>query len=250
MACEMHRNRARARSGLGAALAAAMVVAGCVQVLPDTGPAPYLYRLEAQAKNPQTPAGGPAARAVLVARPEAADYLRSDRIYVAEPDGALAVLAGARWSDPTPEAVQSLMTRTLSNMGEPLLVARAGGGLAGDGELRLHIRRFELGRTDGVLEARVALDALMLDRASRKVCASHQVTAEARGEGRSAGEGVALLQEAAAQAALEIAESFAAEWPIDPSQPACIADESQAEDAANGGPRVDTAKEAGSGEPG
>lgn len=141
----------RAAAAATAALAAAASggLAGCVSLIPEGGPPPQIYRLSPPAAEPVP---GPAARrpwTVEVATPTAPRALAADRIAVS-PDGAeIAFAAGARWSEPTPQLLQSVMVNAFDADGRVLAAVRPEDGVRASCDLRLEIEAFEAVYLDG-----------------------------------------------------------------------------------------------------
>lgn len=164
--------RAR-RSGVLGVAALAVGAAGCVSVLPDSGPAPEIYRLSAPEPDQS---GAPAAAADLtieVPTPIAPKALANDRIALVDDGGRVAYVAGARWAAPTPRLLQALVLETIEN-GEGVGAAvRPEDGVAAPYELRLEILAFD-GVADGqaARAAHVRVRARLVDNRARTLVGS------------------------------------------------------------------------------
>lgn len=80
---------------------------------------------------------------LVVQRPNADTLLDSARIVVRPQPGELQVYRGAAWAQPAPDLVQDAIVRLLEDSGRIAGVGRRGGGIAGDHDLTLDIRRFD-----------------------------------------------------------------------------------------------------------
>ena len=113
--------------------------------------------------NIQADAGWPRVAAQLVVlRPSAGRLGNSARIMVRPTPGEIQVYKGAIWSQPAPDLLQDAIVRTLEDSHKLTGVARRGGGIAGDYDLAIDIRRFDAdyaGRAapDAVIEVSASL---------------------------------------------------------------------------------------------
>lgn len=125
----------------------------------------------------------PGIRAVAVAPPEALAPLASDRIAVRGADGALGVLAGARWAGSGPRLVQDLLLRGLEDAGAVASASRLGAGARHDCVLGGDLRAFEYLRGEG--RVRVALRARLTCGAApgRAVHRAFEASAPVRSSG-------------------------------------------------------------------
>jgi cholesterol transport system auxiliary component len=120
------------RSTFAAAVAVAVTLAGCA-----SGPAPTMYDLGA-AKPP--PARALRAQ-IRVGQPTATANLDSDRILVRDAE-TLAILEGARWSEPLPALFRARLAQSFQNAGLARWID--GPAATADYEVDLDIRAFEL----------------------------------------------------------------------------------------------------------
>lgn len=122
-------------------LAAAFVlsIAGCGIVPKKTQIAIYdpQPRVEADASWPQVDAQ------LVVLRPDAERLLNSPRILVRPIPGELQVYKGATWSRPAPDILEGAIVHTLQDSRKLAGVSRRGGGIAGDYDLAMEVRRFD-----------------------------------------------------------------------------------------------------------
>lgn len=173
------------------AVAASVLVAGCVNVLPQAGPAPQIYRLEGAPQAAMSAAVASAAHAeltIVVPEPLASRALSSDRVAVMMGGDHLSYAAGARWSERAPLVVQDHVLRAFEDDGRIGAAVRPEDGVQTDFELRLDMIRFEAVYRDGEAAAPTAmveLRAKLVDRRSRDLLASRRFDAEATaGENR------------------------------------------------------------------
>jgi cholesterol transport system auxiliary component len=125
----------RRGSGLGAALALAVLTGAC-----SSGSPPLTFDLTA----PAEPARGRIIGQVLVAEPTAVQALSDQRILVKDQSGAVSALGEGQWADQLPRLVQTRMIQTLENTSGIRAVARANSGIAGDLLLTSEIRSFQV----------------------------------------------------------------------------------------------------------
>jgi cholesterol transport system auxiliary component len=137
-------------------------------------------------------------RQLVVAEPTALQPLDSDHVLVRRPDGTLATLAHAQWSDRLPRLVQSRLVQAFENAGAVGRVGPFGeDALSADVTLDVEIRVFEV--DVGAGQGKIELAARLVRSASGQIIAARifQASAAGAGEGPSA---VASLDQALGQA--------------------------------------------------
>ncbi len=202
--------------GIGVFLAG-LVLASCVTLLPEAPPPPRLYPLEAaQAAESPAPRG---ALVLAVMEPTGPALLLGDAIVWRE-NGALGVMSGGAWADNAARLLQGLVAQTASAEQGLAGAVRAGAGARADVALMWDIRQFEIVEEPGVLEARFAARASIVDLRTRRLIASEDVrAAQALSQRSGAVAAAALAQTARAGAArmsamaAEVAAQRAAETP-------------------------------------
>ena len=108
-----------------------------------------------------------------VPRPHASELLDSPRIVVRPADGELQVYHGAIWAQPAPDLVQDAVLHAFEDSGRIAGVARRGGGISGDYELVLDLRRFESDYAGGATpSADVQIVAKLIANRTNTVVAS------------------------------------------------------------------------------
>lgn len=126
---------------LASILAVGAVLAGCVSVIPEAGPAPKTYRLTlGHSPAPSASPGEPSA-VVIVHRPSAPSALSTDRIAVILDGGNVASVADARWAEPAPALAGDAIVDALEAFG--LMPVRPSDGVRADLSLRLDLLAFE-----------------------------------------------------------------------------------------------------------
>lgn len=85
---------------------------------------------------------------LVVARPLCSEALDSDHIAVRPQAQTMQVYAGALWSDPVPDMLQSALVRAFEDSGRIVAVGRQSTGVRGDFVLLTDIRQFEAVYTD------------------------------------------------------------------------------------------------------
>ncbi|SIP88533.1 ABC-type transport auxiliary lipoprotein family protein [Solilutibacter tolerans] len=120
--------------------------AGLVLMLASCGIVPEKTEISVYHLQPsvQADAGWPHVDTQLVVlRPNAERLVNSARIMVRPTPGEVQVYKGATWSQPAPDILQDAIVRTLEDSRKLAGVTRRGGGIAGDFDLALDIRRFD-----------------------------------------------------------------------------------------------------------
>ena len=104
----------------------------------------------------QPDASWPSTRSqLMVSRPTAAKLIDSARILVRPVPGEVQVYAGAIWVQPAPDMLQDAVVRLLEDSGKTAGVVRRGGGIAGEYELVMDIRRFDADYAGGAAPSAV-----------------------------------------------------------------------------------------------
>lgn len=202
----LHTDRRRPPAGTGKwatrpaillalALTAAIAVTGCTGL---TGPRESftIYEL-----SPATPAsqGTRVAWQLLIETPRASDLVAGQRIIVAPDDNERRVYKGARWSERTPELLQSLWLRAFEADGRLPGVARSGSGVRADLLLASDLTRFQSSYVDGQPQAEVELHARLIDPRERRIGARRVFHATAPAASPAIADVVAAFDQAMAQ---------------------------------------------------
>ena len=127
-----------------------------------------------------------AKRQLVVTEPVAVQPLDSDRVLVRRPDGSLATLAHAQWSDRLPRLIQARVVQAFENAGAVGRVGVAGGAITPDVTLDPEIRLFELDAGAG--QGKIELAVKLIDAVTGRTVAARVFRADIAGdtEGSSA----------------------------------------------------------------
>jgi cholesterol transport system auxiliary component len=140
-------------------------------------------------------------RQLIVAEPTALQSLDSDHVLVRRPDGTLATLAHAQWSDRLPRLMQSRIVQAFENAGAAGQVGPFGGTVSADMTLEVELRVFEV--DVGAGQGKIEFAAKLVNSTSGRIVSARIFQAGAAG----AGEGLAAassLDQALAQALGEL----------------------------------------------
>ncbi len=123
------------------------------------------------------PASGPAGgrrsgRTLLVARPDAAAAIATDRIMIKPSPLAITYLPDARWADDLPEVMQSLLIRSIAGTGRLGYVGPGEGGPVPDVALLTRLDAFQAEVTGDVLNVTVDMTLTLLRDRDQRVIAS------------------------------------------------------------------------------
>jgi cholesterol transport system auxiliary component len=194
-------------------LVATLATAGCFgQVLRSGAEAPARYRLDAPAAQP---AAAKIPHSISVPRPRAPLSLDSDRIAVTTPGNGFDQLAGARWSDPAPQLLQSLLVAALAGDAGFAAAVAAPSRVATDYTLDVGLTAFEAryADPDAAPTVVVAFTVNLLDAPGGKRIATFPVEASAVAARNDRGAMVAAFEQAANEAARTAALGVAAAVP-------------------------------------
>ncbi len=184
-----------------ASIAALLVLAGCVSILPEPPPAPFVYPLRAAPQAP--PQGAPAPLVLANGRPNTVQALAVlDVVWVR--DGRVAYLERETWTARAPEALQTLLAETISAQDLVRAAIRVGEGPRADYEVRWDLFAFQIEESPDRIEARIEAAVRLVRSGGREVVAARAVSLSAPIAMRDASAAVSVLQSVAAQAASEI----------------------------------------------
>jgi len=143
---------------------------------------------------------------LLLAPPSAPPLVDSTRIVVRPHADEVEVLRGARWAQPPPELLQTLILRTLEDTGKLRAVAVQGSGITGDLTLTLDLRRFEADyRHGGAPTVDIAFTAKLIQRREQQVLASRTFTHSERAQDTSTQATITAFSHGFAQLTSELA---------------------------------------------
>jgi cholesterol transport system auxiliary component len=158
------------------ALAALLALSGCsslfnVQRTPFTTYSPQLAA-------PPAPSAPPVDWQLMVETPLASDTLDTARMLVSPTPGVLEVFPAARWRDPAPALLRSLVVQGFEQSGRIVGVGSAASGLHADYALAIDLRDFQL-ELDGGAHAMIRFQARLSDYSSNRVLATRAFEARA-----------------------------------------------------------------------
>lgn len=185
-------------------LSAALLLAGCSSIidLPGGGEAPALYELHALAG----PGGQPSRNWVLfIEAPAVPGALATDQVAVRVGQRRLEYLAGARWSDRTPNLLARYLEESIENSGLVTVVGASTVEITGDYRLKIDIRDFsaDVG-SEGPTKVTVRFGALILRSAPAEIVGRKQFAATAEARGRRADALIAAFNDALDQTATDL----------------------------------------------
>lgn len=185
-------------------LASTLVLSGCISLLPEPPPAPRVFVLEAGAVE-RLP-GEPLDLVVGVAMPAGERaILGADLIW--RTGDQLAYVARTQWSNRADEALQAMLTETLTRQGRFRAAVRAGEARS-DLELRWDVLDFQVAEESMI--AHFVADVKLVASPGRVVIASEIISAEAAVADRSSSAAAQALARAAREGSARIG-SFAAD---------------------------------------
>lgn len=121
----------------------AMMLTGCVSLLPETAPPAPRYQLTAIAPA-EVSNSARVSWSLMVDEPHSNHTIDTVRIPVATAPGKIEFLAGAEWADRAPRLVQSAIIESFENSGRILGVGDNSTLATSDFKLRTELRRVQL----------------------------------------------------------------------------------------------------------
>lgn len=158
-------------------IAGLSTLGGCGAVSAVSGASERLDAYTLQPLSPQK-RGRAGAGHLIVEEPTASGALATDRILVKPNPIQAQYLPGARWIDPAPVLIQTLLLQSFDNAGGFRLVSRQAAGLMPDYTLMTEMRAFqaEVDPSGGPqMTVRVGLTLTLIRESDRRIIASRQV---------------------------------------------------------------------------
>jgi ABC-type uncharacterized transport system auxiliary subunit len=184
--------------------AALLCLGGCVTLLPEPGPPPRTFLLNAgEAARLDGP---PIDAAVVVAEPGGEPAVLGTSMVWSTGD-EIAYVAHTQWSARADDALRAILVETLSRQGRFRAAARSG-ELSAAFEIRWDVLRFQIDNAS--MTARFAADVRVTQAPGRQIIAQRIVSAEAPVADRSQTAAAQALARAAREGAARIG-AFAAE---------------------------------------
>ncbi len=197
------------------AASAALLVSGCISILPDAPPPPNVYTMRAGAVGPL--GATPKPLVIVVGTPSAQRMAAgSDIVWRTGPE--IAVLERVAWDDSAPDLLQTMLAETLDRRGAFRAALRGGGGARGDFDVRWDVLAFEVVE-DGGLEAVFTATVRLIDSRSRVVVETKRFETRAPIASRSGRLAAGALEKVAQDACLQIADWAAEKAPVLPTPP-------------------------------
>ncbi|MGP3696467.1 ABC-type transport auxiliary lipoprotein family protein [Rhodobacter sp. NSM] len=179
-------------------LAVVLTLSGCGAV---TSLSRASEQLDTYTLSPLPGAGGGGSGHIVVEAATAGGALATDRILIKPSRVQALYLPDARWSDPAPALMQTLLVGSLQNAGGFRLVAREAAGLVPDYTLMTELRDFQAEAPPGAVPTvRVAMVLTLIRESDRSVASTRRVEAEAPAASDTTGDIVVAFETAVTQA--------------------------------------------------
>jgi cholesterol transport system auxiliary component len=109
---------------------------------------------------------------LLIDTPQASAALDTTHIAIMSRPGVIEVYPAARWRDPAPAMLRSLIVQAFDQDGRISGVSALDSGLNGDYSLSMELRDFQAELVDGSAQVAIRLTAKLFDRRSNRIVAS------------------------------------------------------------------------------
>lgn len=133
---------------------------------------------------------------LLVDTPRSSAALDTTRIAVMSTPGVLEVYPQARWRDPAPDLLRSLLVQAFDQDGRIGGISATESGLNGDYSLAIELRDFQAEIADGEARAAIRLSAKLFDRRSNRIVASRAFSQESPAAASDVASAVAAFEQA------------------------------------------------------
>lgn len=174
----------------------ALVLSGCVQLLPDPPEPPRLYPLE-----PAAITSASTGEQTLAVNVPAGPSLALAEDIVWRSDGVLGVMSGASWSDRADLLLQRIFVHAFAEADETYTVVLSTAAIRADYELHTDVSQFEIVEEPGALVAVFAVRGMLVDGPTRRVIRTESVEVRSPVAARSASVAAAALQRSAREGA-------------------------------------------------
>jgi cholesterol transport system auxiliary component len=156
---------------------ACLLLAGCLGLGSGTAP-PRVFDL--MSTTAPSAIAAPRPQQLSIGEPRASQMLDSVRIAVRPHAGELRYYARAAWRDPAPRLVQDAVLRAFEDAAAFAAVGRAGGGLRGELQLEIELRRFEAvyAHPDRDPQALIEVQVTLMEGRTGRAVASTRLSAE------------------------------------------------------------------------
>jgi len=179
---------------------AALLLAGCGGILPNSGPAPDMFTLTP--KNTFRPDLPAVAWQLVVEEPLASGGVDTNRIVIQPSPVEIKFYADARWSERAPRLVQTLLVESFENSKKIVAVGRQTVGLRSDYNLKSELREFQAEVFDGskTPTVRVRLTAMLVKQPRQEIVASQSFEFTEKARSGAIGDVVLAFDEALGKA--------------------------------------------------
>ena len=186
----------------------ALASSACVSVLPEPPPPPRIYNLTVGPApgGPQTLVASPAV--IAVAMPGGPRALMGSEI-AWRTDGVFRYVAGAEWAGRAPDLLQAVLADAVDGAGVVRAGVRSGAGVRADYEIAWDVTAFQVEEVDGVITARFAAVARLVDARTRALLAQTRVEEVRPVADRSQALATEALESATRDAVARIARELA-----------------------------------------
>ncbi len=133
---------------------------------------------------------------LAVETPLASDTLETSRMLVMPTPGTLEVFPNARWRDPAPALLRSLVVQGFESSGRIVGVGSSASGLRADFALAIGLHDFQLEMNGGSPRAAIRFQAQLMDYTSNRVLATRAFAAETPAAGADAASAFAAFESA------------------------------------------------------
>ena len=172
-----------------------LLLAGCssllnVQRQPFTTYSPRYHAAAASEPGPRV------GWQLAVETPLASDALETARMLVMPTPGVIEVFPNARWRDPAPALLRSLVVQGFEQSGRIVGVGSSASGMRADYALATDLHDFQLEIRDGAPHAVIRFQARLLDYTTNRVLAAQAFAADAPAAGADAASAFAAFESA------------------------------------------------------
>ena len=179
------------------------IVMLAVLVLPMTGCAVLAGPSEYAIYSPQPQIAAPSDHTIVawqlqVQQPYAGETLSAPKLLVMPTPAVYEVFPAARWRDPPPALVGTLLLQAFEQSGRIVGVDRAASGVNTDFVLSSELRDFQIELIDGAPRARITLHARLLGFADNRIVAARTFEATAPAATQDAASGAQAIESALA----------------------------------------------------
>jgi|GEM_PF-1078189 len=192
------------------AATAALLVSGCISILPDAPPAPYTYTMRV---GEVQPAGARRSPQVISVGTPSTQRMAAGADIVWRTGPEVAVMEGVAWDNSAPDLLQIMLAETLDRRGAFRAALRSGSGARGDLEVRWDVLAFEVVEGSG-LEAVLNANVRLIDARLRTVIETRRFETRTPIASRSGRLAAAALEKVAQDGCLQIADWAAQKAPM------------------------------------